>query len=251
MKVSQQSPATRHNGPVSRTVRIVDDVPSIRRVLSQYLTSEGHRVIEAATGAEALQQLGVLDAPAAEPIDLVLLDIGLPDIDGLQVLSQLRRTSSIYVILVTARAEETDKLVGLNVGADDYVTKPFSVREVAARIKAVFRRMGAAATETDDERIRVGDLVIDLAAREVRVAGEPVELSALDFDLLVALAARPGRVWSRTQLLEKVWGYDFYGDDRVVDVHIRTMRKALGDDPVEPRYIATVRGVGYKFLAAR
>lgn len=235
---------------MSRTVLIVDDEPSIRRVLSQYLTSEGHQVLQSATGAEALRLLGVLDAPAAQ-IDLVILDIGLPDIDGLQVLSQLRRISSVYVMVVTARAEETDKLVGLNVGADDYVTKPFSVREIAARIKAVFRRMDASSGEGEDEAIRVGDLAINLAAREVTIAGEPVELSALDFDLLTALATRPGRVWSRTQLLEKVWGYDFYGDERVVDVHIRTMRKALGDEAAEPRFIATVRGVGYKFLPAR
>ena len=233
---------------MSRTVLVVDDEPSIRKVLSQYLVSEGHRVLEAATGAEALQHLGLLGGQGSG-VDLVLLDLGLPDIDGLEVLSTIRRSQTVYVMVLTARAEEVDKLVGLNVGADDYVTKPFSVREVAARIKAVFRRLDAASRDTHDEDVlRLGDLVIDRAAREVHLAGTPVELSALDFDLLTALAERPGRVLSRAQLLEKVWGYDFYGDERVVDVHIRTMRKALDDDPVEPRFIATVRGVGYKFL---
>jgi DNA-binding response OmpR family regulator len=221
---------------MSRTVLVVDDEPSIRKVLSQYLVSEGHRVLEAATGAEALQHLGLLGGQGSG-VDLVLLDLGLPDIDGLEVLSTIRRSQTVYVMVLTARAEEVDKLVGLNVGADDYVTKPFSVREVAARIKAVFRRLDAASRDTHDEDVlRLGDLVIDRAAREVHLAGTPVELSALDFDLLTALAERPGR------------GYDFYGDERVVDVHIRTMRKALDDDPVEPRFIATVRGVGYKFL---
>lgn len=213
--------------------------------------AEGYQVLEADSGTSALQELGLLDGPATTPVDLVLLDIGLPDLDGLQMLSQLRRSSQVYVILVTARAEETDKLVGLTVGADDYITKPFSVREVVARVKAAFRRMDSDARPEDADAIVVGDLRIDLAAREVWQAGTLVELTTLDFDLLAALAANPGRVLSRVQLLEKIWGYDFYGDERVVDVHIRTMRKALGDDPLNPRYIATVRGVGYKFLPAR
>ncbi len=249
MKCGRESSSGGQNGSVGRTVLVVDDEPGIRRVLNQYLTAEGHHVVEAATGAEALEALGVPGKPAT-PIDLVLLDIGLPDIDGLEVLSTLRRTSSVYVLVLTARAEETDKVVGLHVGADDYVTKPFSIREVAARIKAVFRRMDAAAHDQDEDLLRIGDLVINRAAREVTVDGRPVELSALDFDLLTALAEHPGRVLSRAQLLERVWGYDFYGDERVVDVHIRTMRKALDDDTAQPRFIATVRGVGYKFLPA-
>jgi len=237
---------------MARTVLVVDDEPQIRKLLREYLTADGYHVLEADCGASALRQLGMRGDPAhAQAIDLVLLDIGLPDIDGLEVLSQLRRNSQVYVILVTARTEETDKLVGLTVGADDYITKPFSVREVVARVKAVFRRIDTAARAADDDVMTIGDLRIDLAARAVRLAGTPIELSALDFDLLAALAASPGRVLSRAQLLEKVWGYDFYGDERVVDVHIRTMRKALGDDPLDPTYIATVRGVGYKFLPSR
>ncbi len=238
-------------GIVGRTVLVVDDEPQIRALLREYLAAEGYQVLEADSGATALRQLGMLSEPVARNVDLVLLDIGLPDVDGLQVLTQLRRSSQVYVILVTARTEETDKLVGLTVGADDYITKPFSVREVVARIKAAFRRMDASTEPDDADVIVIGDLRIDLGAHEVRQAGALVELSALDFDLLAALAASPGRVLSRVQLLEKVWGYDFYGDERVVDVHIRTMRKALGDDPLEPRYIATVRGVGYKFLPGR
>lgn len=239
-----------HNERVTRrTVLIVDDEPAIRRILSQYLAAEGHTVIEAATGKEALHTLGVEGGVSATPVDMVLLDIGLPDIDGFDVIARLRQTSSTYVMVVSARTEETDKLVGLNLGADDYVTKPFSVREIAARMKAVFRRMDTAGSPAGNEEcLQRGDVVIDTAAREVTVGGEVAELTQLDFDLLVALAESPGRVWSRPQLLEKVWGYDFYGDERVIDVHIGTIRKMLRDDAEEPRYIATVRGVGYKFV---
>lgn len=236
---------------MSHTVLVVDDEAPIRLLLREYLAAEGYRVLEATSGAEALSLLGVTAGSPHDHIDLVLLDIGLPDIDGLQVLTQLRRASQVYVMVITARAEEMDKLVGLTVGADDYITKPFSPREVVARIKAAFRRLEVSEPASATNAIEVGELHIDLDAREVRVAGRAVELSALDFDLLVALAASPGRVLSRAQLLEKVWGYDFYGDERVVDVHIRTMRKALDDDPAEPRFIATVRGVGYKMLPAR
>lgn len=227
-------------------VLVVDDEPQIRAILRAYLSAEGFQVQEAATGAQALHLL------ATEPPDLVLLDIGLPDLDGLEVLRTLRKTSDTYVVLVTARAEEVDKLIGLGVGADDYVTKPFSPREVVARVKAVLRRTrptGPAATDPGDTDVLHFDSVsVDTGRREVRVGGIPAILTALEFDLLVALAESPGRVFSRAQLLEKVWGYDFFGDERVVDVHIRGMRKALGDDATAPRLIGTVRSVGYKFL---
>ena len=176
-------------GIVGRTVLVVDDEPQIRALLREYLAAEGYQVLEADSGATALRQLGMLSEPVARNVDLVLLDIGLPDVDGLQVLTQLRRSSQVYVILVTARTEETDKLVGLTVGADDYITKPFSVREVVARIKAAFRRMDASTEPDDADVIVIGDLRIDLGAHEVRQAGALVELSALDFDLLAALAA--------------------------------------------------------------
>ena len=152
------------------------------------------------------------------------------------------------MLILTARTDEVDRIVGLEVGADDYVTKPFSAREVVARIKAVFRRLDLEQADAAGSRMIFDGLSIDPERREVSTDGRIVELSALDFDLLAAMAASPGRVFSRSQLLEKVWGYDFYGDERVVDVHIRTMRRVLGDDPEHPRWVATVRGVGYKFI---
>lgn len=224
-----------------RRVLVVDDEPHIRTVLRSYLEADGFSVVEAGDGDAALA------AFRRDRIDLVLLDVMLPGIDGIEVLRRLRTFSEAFVILVTARTEEVDKLIGLGVGADDYVTKPFSPREVTARVKAVLRR-GRVAQGVDDSRLRFEGLVIDSAAREVEVNGAPAALSSLEFDLLAALAAMPGRVFSRAQLLQQVWGYDFYGDERVVDVHIRSLRARLGDDAADPHLIATVRGVGYKFI---
>ena len=224
-----------------RRVLVVDDEPHIRTVLRGYLQADGFEVAEAADGAAALA------AMRDQPPDLVLLDVMMPGIDGLEVLRQLRTFSDVYVILVTARAEEVDKLVGLGVGADDYITKPFSPREVTARVKAVLRRDRGGRT-AEEATLRFDGLTIDTAGREVVVNGAPVMLSSLEFDLLAALAAAPGRVFSRAQLLERVWGYDFYGDERVVDVHIRSLRARLGDPAGDPHLIATVRGAGYKFV---
>ena len=234
---------------MARRVLVVDDEREIRTVLRAYLEAEGHLVVEAATGAEALRRALATDGTAP---DLVLLDIGLPDLDGLEVLRTLRRSSDVYVIIVTARADEADTLIGLSTGADDYVTKPFSPREVAARVRTVLRRLredpaGGPPAE-EDHVLRFPGLTLDPQRRELVVEGRDVRLSALEFDLLHALASSPGRVFSRAQLLEEVWGYDFYGDERVVDVHVRGMRRALGDDAADPRLIGTVRGVGYKFL---
>ncbi len=224
-----------------RRVLVVDDEPHIRTVLRGYLEADGFAVTEAADGDTALAAL------RDQPPDLVLLDVMLPGIDGLEVLRRLRTFSEVYVILVTARSEEVDKLVGLGVGADDYVTKPFSPREVAARVKAVLRRDRG--TRAGDEAVlRFDGLSVDLPGRDVQVSGTSVALSSLEFDLLAALVGAPGRVFSRTQLLERVWGYDFYGDERVVDVHIRSLRARLGDDASDPHLIATIRGVGYKFI---
>lgn len=229
---------------MSRRILIIDDEPQIRIVLRAYLEADGFVVVEAGTGADALRQLA-----AGAPFDLVLLDVGLPDIGGLEVLTKIRVTSSVYVILVTARSEEVDKLVGLSVGADDYITKPFSPREVVARVKTVLRRMRTdEPSPPEDAALRFDGLTIDPDRREVEAGSRPVILSALDFDLLLAMATAPGRVYSRAQLLEKVWGYDFYGDERIVDVHIRSIRSALDDDASAPRIVGTVRGVGYKFL---
>jgi len=225
---------------MARRILVVDDEAGIRRVLRGYLEADGLQVSEAASGEAAVAQV------RSEAPDLVLLDVMLPDVDGIEVLRRIRTFSDVYVVLVTARAEETDKLVGLAVGADDYVTKPFSPREVAARVKAVLRRGRTPEAQTD--RLVLDGLTIDLAGREVDVAGRRVALSALEFDLLAALAGSPGRVFSRRQLLERVWGYDFYGDERVVDVHVRNLRRQLGDDAAAPRIVGTVRGVGYKCL---
>ena len=225
----------------SRRILIVDDEPELRLMLREYLTREGFDVAEAITGREAI------DAVERTQPDLVLLDVGLPDIDGFEVLRNLRSGSDVPVIMVTARDEEIDRVVGLSVGADDYVVKPFSPRELVARIQAVLRR-GSAEVRSTENVLRFDGLTIDETSREVSAGDEHVELSALEFDLLVALAQGPNRVFTRQQLLEQVWGWDYFGVERVVDVHVGNIRKALGDDASDPRYIATVRGIGYKFI---
>lgn len=221
-------------------VLIVDDEPKIRELLRRYLAADGFEVAEAANGDEALALVTRLRP------EVVVLDVRLPGRDGFAVLSELRRISDAYVIMLTARAEEIDKLLGLSLGADDYVTKPFSPREVAARVKAVLRRARRPAAEGDV--IEVGSLRIDGGHRTVTFRGAEVELTTLEFDLLAALASAPGRVFTRRQLLERVWGWDFFGDERVVDVHIRNVRNRLGDDAQHPAVVATVRGVGYKLV---
>ncbi|NNF69445.1 MAG: response regulator transcription factor [Acidimicrobiia bacterium] len=225
-------------------VLVVDDEEPIRDLVASYLRDEGFDVTEAATGEAALESLD-----RSVP-DLVVLDIRLPGIDGLEVLREIRKASDVYVILLTARTEETDRVIGLEVGADDYVTKPFSPRELVARIKAVLRR-GSRRADPPDDISSFDRLVIDKGAHEVRADGAAVDLTALEFQLLEALASAPGRVFTRGQLIERVWGWDFFGDERIVDVHIRNLRKAIGDSVEDPRFIATVRGVGYKFVARR
>lgn len=224
-----------------RTILVVDDERKIRQLVRAYLEKEGYAVIEAATGPDALE-LVRNDHP-----DLVVLDVMLPGLDGIEVLREIRTFSNVYVVMLTAKSEEVDKLIGLSVGADDYLAKPFSPRELLARIKAVLRRDRGVA-KPDRTGLNFEGLTVDDDRREVKRNGTAVELTALEFDLLVALASEPGRVFSRRQLLERVWGWDFFGDERVVDVHIRNLRKALGDDASRPAIIGTVRGVGYKFL---
>jgi DNA-binding response OmpR family regulator len=221
-------------------ILVVDDEPKIRRIITSYLEAEGFEVAEAYDGETAL------DLAAAEP-DLVILDIGLPGIDGIEALRQLRTRSDVPVMLVTARAEETDKLIGLSVGADDYVTKPFSPRELVLRVKAILRRSSSVSPATEDV-MRFDGLTVDLGAHTVTVDGTEPDLTALEFDLLVVLGSEPGRVLSRRQLIDQVWGWDFFGDERVVDVHIRNLRSKLDDAASDPRFISTVRGVGYKFV---
>lgn len=218
-------------------ILVVDDEPSILNLVASYLKAEGYEVFTASDGLAALK------AVKAYKPDILLLDIMLPGLDGLEVLSRLRRESDVYVILLTARTEETDKIVGLSVGADDYVTKPFSPRELTARVKAALRRLQAGAGVGSGKGVLAFRRVtIDADARRVTADGSPVELTAIEFDLLAALAGNRGRVLTREQLLEKVWGYDYYGDTRVVDVHLGHVRQKLGVD-----VIATVRGVGYRF----
>jgi DNA-binding response OmpR family regulator len=226
------------------TVLVADDEPKIRDIVRRYLQADGFAVTECADGPAALHT-----ATHGNP-DLVVLDIMLPGLDGIEVLRRLRETSQVPVILLTARDEEVDKLIGLAVGADDYLTKPFSARELAARARVILRRARReTAPAADAALIRRGGLTIDPARREVTTPNGPAALSALDFDLLLALARHPGHVLTRRQLLHAVWGPGYFGDDRVVDVHIRTLRKALGDDAAAPEYIATIRGIGYRLIA--
>jgi len=207
----------------SRRILIVDDEPELRTMLGRYLRTEGFAVDESSSGSEALDSLN------SSPPDVVLLDVGLPDIDGFEVLRRIRLESDVPVVMLTARAEEIDRVVGLTVGADDYVSKPFSPRELVARIKAILRR-GRMDERGVEERLSFSGLVIDPAAHEVFVDGKEIELTALDFELLTALASSPDRVFTRAQLLERVWGWDYFGVERVVDVHIGNLRKTLADD---------------------
>jgi DNA-binding response OmpR family regulator len=226
-------------------ILVVDDEAGIRDLVGSYLRNEGFEVDEAVDGEDALTQFG------RHQHDLVVLDLRLPGIGGLDVLREIRHTSQVYVIVLTARADETDKLIGLELGADDYITKPFSPRELVARVRAVLRRRRDDGPDDgpDDDVTRFDGLVIDVGRHEVRVDGEPVELTSLEFQLLASLAESPGRVFTRRQLIERVWGWDFYGDERLVDVHIGNLRRAIGDAADEPRFVGTVRGVGYQCVA--
>ena len=219
-------------------ILVVDDEPSITKLVSAYLKPEGYEVYTAADG-----NAGLKAARTFKP-DLIILDVMLPGLDGIELLSRLRRESDVYVIMLTARTEETDKIVGLSVGADDYVTKPFSPRELVARVKAALRRIEAgAASGLERSVLPFKHVRIDVGARKVSLDGNPIELTAIEFDLLKALAENRGRVLSREQLLENVWGGEYFGEMRVVDVHLGHVRQKLGREDL----IVTVRGVGYRF----
>lgn len=222
------------NGP---SILVVDDEPNIVNLVSSYLRQEGYEIYTAADGQSALKA-----ARAFRP-DMVILDIMLPGMDGIEVLTHLRRESNAYVIMLTAKGEETDKVVGLSVGADDYVTKPFSPRELVARVKSAFRRLQSQESGRDDSLLLFDNLKINTGSRQVWVDDQLVEFTALEFDLLKVLAQHHGLVLSREQLLEKVWGHDYYGEIRVVDVHVGHIRQKLGGKNL----ITTVRGVGYRF----
>ena len=222
---------------------VVDDEPALADLVTSYLVRDGFEVEVALDGDDALRHARTLDP------DVVVLDLGLPGIDGIEVCRQLRTFSDCYVIMLTARADEVDKLIGLSVGADDYLTKPFSPRELVARVRAMLRRPRVpvqANADTTMPPIVVGDLSIDVAAREVHVAGEPVRLTRTEFDVLATLAARPSRVMSRAALIDAVWGGSWVGDEHLVDVHVLHVRQKLGDTADRQRYVRTVRGVGYR-----
>jgi len=226
---------------MSTHVLVVDDEQSLAKVVASYLERDGHDVTCVFDGPAAVR------AARTQPPDVVVLDLGLPGLDGIEVCRQLRTFTDCYLVMLTARADEVDKLVGLGVGADDYLTKPFSPRELVARVRAMLRRPRTGAAHVPEEPPRVfGALRVDVTAREVTVDGTPVEVTRTEFDLLAALSARPRMAFPRRQLVDAVWGETWVGDEHLVDVHIGHLRRKLGDDPAAPRFIRTVRGVGYR-----
>lgn len=222
-------------------VLVVDDEPMVREVLARYLHREGFDVSVAADGEEALTRL------QCEDPDLVLLDLMLPRVDGYEVLRQLRVRADTPVIMLTARGSETDRVVGLEIGADDYVTKPFSPREVVARVRAVLRRSGSAPAGPEQDVCQYGQLSVDRGRREVSRAGEPLSLTRKEFDLLAFVCAHPGQTFTRSQLLAEVWDFAWEGDSSTVTVHVRRLREKIEADPAAPRHLVTVWGVGYRF----
>jgi len=232
--------------PTKLSALVVDDEPSLVRVVGGYLAKDGFEVRTAGDGETALRL-----ARESEP-DVVVLDLGLPGMDGIEVCRELRTFSRCYVLMLTARADEVDVLIGLGVGADDYVTKPFSARTLVARIRTLLRRprtagLGGAETDQGEQR-SFGELVLDVPAREVRVGATVVQLTRLEYDLLAALSSRPRVVFTRQQLLEAVWGdpSGVSGDEHLVDIHVGHLRRKLGDDPKSSRYVMTIRGIGYR-----
>ncbi len=233
------------------TILVVEDDRPILNLIVSYLENDGYTVHAANDGETALKL-----ARSVRP-DLIVLDVMLPGVDGLEVCRRVQQELDVYVLMLTARAEEVDKVVGLSVGADDYLTKPFSPRELVARVKAILRRnrgrgtSDTAARNGERQPLHFDELAINPETHEVWHNQTLIDLTLREFELLYALAEQPGRVFSRDQLLERVWGYDFAGIDRVVDVHIGLLRRKLEDDPANPALIQTIRGIGYKFVAHR
>lgn len=237
--MSASAPTRAGGEPPSRPhALVVDDEPRLVSLVSAYLEREGFSVSTAADGEDAIR------LAHERPPDVVVLDLMLPGIDGIEVCRRIRTFSDAYIVMLSARAEEVDKIVGLSTGADDYVTKPFSPGELVARIRAMLRRPRAGQEEPETRRL--GDLVIDPVAREVARDGRSIALTRLEFDILDALSERPRVAFSRRQILEHIWGPSWFGDEHVVDVHVANLRRKLGDDPSDPRYITTLRGVGYR-----
>jgi DNA-binding response OmpR family regulator len=229
--------------PDPATILLVDDEDSVQKLLTYPLEREGFRVVPARDGEEALRRF------AEEEIDLVVLDLMLPKLDGLEVCKRLRAESSVPIIMLTARDDELDKVLGLELGADDYITKPFSIREFRSRVRALLRRAAAPrpGEQADDEVIEAGELRIDVPRRTVSVRGQEAQLTFVEFELLRMLASAPGRVFSRRQLLERLRGGADYREPRTIDVHVRHLREKIESDPHAPELILTVRGVGYRF----
>jgi DNA-binding response OmpR family regulator len=228
--------------PQPPRILLVDDEQSVQKLLSYPLRKEGYEVVPALDGQQAL------DRVRHQSFDLVVLDVMLPKLDGFEVCRQLRARTGVPIIMLTAKAEEFDKVLGLELGADDYITKPFSMREFRSRVKAVLRRaeLGRSAAG-DEEPLHQGDLRVDFAKRAVEMRGQPVRLTYVEFEILSTLARSPGRVFGRSTLLEQVWGDSSYRDPRTIDVHIRHLREKLERNPKDPEYLFTVRGVGYRF----
>ena len=224
-------------------ILLVDDEQAVQTLLTYPLRKEGYEVVPALDGQQALDRF------AEQRFDLVVLDIMLPKLDGVEVCRRLRTRSQVPIIMLTAKGDEIDKVVGLEVGADDYITKPFSVREFRSRVKAALRR-GSMGGPSSGEPIRAGDLELDFERRTTQMRGKPVDLTYVEFEILAALASAPGRVFTREMLLEQVWGDSTYRDPRTVDVHIRHLREKLESDPKRPEYLFTVRNVGYRFRDA-
>jgi DNA-binding response OmpR family regulator len=219
------------------TILVVDDEPKIVRLVADYLSAAGFTVVTARSGDEALMRVRT-DVP-----DLVVLDLGLPGLDGLDVTRAIRRNGELPIIMLTARDDETDRIIGLELGADDYVTKPFSPRELVARVRAVLRRHAGAG---ESETLRAGDLVLDVPRMRVMRGDRPVELTATEFSLLAAMARQPGRVFTRSQLLDAIHGVAFESFERAIDAHVKNIRRKLEPEPRSPRYLLTVYGVGYR-----
>ena len=224
----------------SRTVLIVDDEENLTEAIKYNLEQEGFQVSTAADGERGLAMAREFDP------DLIILDIMLPSVDGLEVCRTLRRRSDVPILMLTAKAEEIDRVVGLELGADDYVVKPFSMRELVARAKAMLRRTPARHSESAQVLVD-GDLELNLTSHEVALRDVPLDLKPREFDLLALLMQNRSRIYTRNQILDQVWGYDFVGDMRTVDVHVRWLREKIEDDPGSPKRIVTVRGVGYRF----
>jgi DNA-binding response OmpR family regulator len=236
-------------GTTAPRALVVDDAPENRMLVSALLLQQGFDVAQAEDGEAAVK------AASLNPLDLIVLDLGLPDIDGVEVCRRVREFSDAHVLMLTAQDTELDKVVGFEAGADDYVTKPFSVAELVGRVKAVLRRHASTATarvQVPANTVRqFGSLTVDAPAREVKLDGVELELTRIEFDLLDTLTAEPRVAFSRAQLLERVWGENWFGDDHLVDVHVSNLRRKLADDPRSPDFVCTVRGVGYRMGAGR